>query len=251
MKKQQPKKEYHTNWFFKDNNDLDQLIYRIAYKFLQDDRYDRQKESWARYFVSLYLLGMRRAEPFYSNPTITKMHETAPQGKPIVMYYIQRTNAKHIDYKKAKDGAVVKIRKPMNALLPPASNFYEAALWDFLTDKKERAILNFDSLKSNRQLYNVTHAFEGRFKADITNGNEERLQVGISPHMLRHARAYDLHINKGLNESTVVKIFGWLTPSMLYYYEDIANQLSLKKVKEEYMQKYKDQIFNFNQVSIA
>ena len=228
-----PKNRYRTAWFFVDHENLDKLMYEIVHRYLTQGRYTRSQELWAKYFATCYLGGFRRVEPFLSKVVIDANEEGGTR-----YYHLVKTNAKH--FRAGRNGQRGdRVRIPL--LFTPA-NRYEAALWEFLAPHN-RTILDFTPLLgiegqlTKRSLANVSKMFSMRFRGDITNGEAREQNGGITPHMLRHARTYDMHIIEGYPDYVVMKIMGWNKRDMIDWYEDIKSALTIHELKEIYRQR--------------
>ena len=229
------KRIYHTSWFFVENKDLDQTIYKILENYLQQARYSRFQELWAKYFAVCYLGGYRRIEPFLSKVVIDKEEENGMK-----YYHLIKTNAKHFKSIRKINKQRVYGERVRIPLLFTAANKYEAALWEFVAPH-QREILDFSPLLggqlSRQSLADISRKFAMRFKAKITNGEITEENGGITPHMLRHARTYDLHIIEGYPDYVVMKIMGWNTRNMIDFYEDVKAALNISELKDIYIKK--------------
>ncbi len=238
------KRVYKTAWFFEEHENIDKQIYDIVYNYLKQGRYSKQQELWAKYFVTLYLGGFRRVEPFLLSPTIEKhLINNVP------FYYVIKANAKHFKRKEVidlgngkKTWRGVGDRERMKVVFMPA-NEYEGALWNFIAPH-ERQTLDFTPLLGRRQdlsaLNELSDAFSERFKARITDGKRTEENGGVTPHMLRHARAYDLHIIEGYPDYIVQKIMGWNKRDMLDWYTDIKDALNTEEMEKIYQGKLEE-----------
>ena len=229
------RKPYHTAWFFVDHKDLDKTIYGILENYLNQGRYSRFQELWAKYFALCYLGGFRRIEPFLSKVVIDSEVDNGMK-----YYHLVKTNAKHFKSIRMINNKRVYGERIRIPLLFTSANKYEASMWDFIAPH-QREILDFTPLLggqlSRQSLANISKKFSMRFKAKITNGQITEVDGGITPHMLRHARTYDLHIIEGYPDYVVQKIMGWSTRDMIDWYEDIKSALNVSELKQVYIKK--------------
>lgn len=239
--KEAPKRTYHTAWFFADHANLDKLLYDTVHGYLQEGKYSQYKELWAKFCALGYLGGYRRIELFLSRPTII-----TEQDRNKDFYHLTKVNAKHFKHWQAvgtkQNGKTiykgVGERERIPLVFTPA-NKYEAALWKFIAPH-ERETLDFSPLINEqltwKSLANVSKMFSMRFRAKITNGEKVEENGGITPHMLRHARVYDMHINERYPDFMVMKIMGWGKRDMIDWYEDIKTALTTQELKDIYFQ---------------
>lgn len=240
---------YRTAFFFKDRSNMDKLMYKIVSNYLQEGQQSKFKELYAQYFSLLYLGAMRRTEPFYSKITITRSFEHGHHFRHLTI-----VNAKHF-YKKEFVGmsegfsprAIYRgIGEHQRvAVIFPEENKYEAALWQFIAPG-DRNTLDFSPLLygkplNSESLSNISKAFSERFKSDISNPFKTEEGAGIVPHMLRHARAYDLYINHNMKEFVVLKLLRWTRRDMLDWYVDIKDTLQERELKNALFQHLADE----------
>lgn len=237
------RKEYHTAFFLADQRYLDKQIYEIVQNFMSRTRWIRNKELWAKYAIFLYLSGARRTEPFWLDPTISKVEKNGH-----LFYKVRRINEKHFEGRNPRREI---ISQTFVAWTP-----YEKSLFDFLLGGYKERTIDFKQLfigrkprkeqleEFKKQLYGaefsnpkgrnkivnsltsqISRRFSMMFKADIGNGRINIQNGNMAPHMLRHLRAYDLLVIKNLKESFVEKLIGW-GPGMADYYADIKRSMS-------------------------
>jgi Phage integrase family. len=229
------KRIYRTAWFFVEHKNLDKTIYDILESYLNQGKYSRFQELWAKYFAVCYLGGFRRVEPFLSKVAIDKEEDNGMK-----YYHLVKTNAKHFkSIRIVNDHKVYGERDRIPLLFTPA-NKYEAAMWEFVAPH-QREIIDFTPLLggilSRQSLADISRKFSMRFRAKITNGQITEQNGGVTPHMLRHARTYDLHIIEGYPDYVVMKIMGWDNRDMIDFYEDIKAALNIKELKEVYIKR--------------
>ncbi len=225
---------YRTAWFFTDHKDLDRTMYTILENYLNEGRYSRFQELWAKYFAVCYLGGFRRVEPFLSKVVIDREDEG------MRYYHLVKTNAKHFRSVRLVNNQRVYGERVRIPLLFTPANRYEAAMWEFVVPH-QREILDFTPLLGGalrrESLSDISKKFSMRFRAKITNGQITEENGGIAPHMLRHARTYDMHINEGYSDYVVQKIMGWNNREMIDWYEDIKTALNISELKQIYLKK--------------
>ncbi len=243
------KTTYKTAWFFVDHTNIDKLIYDMLSSYLNNGKYTRMKELWGKYFALLYLGGYRRVEPFLLSPTIR--HESIGGAD---FYYLKKVNAKHFKEREIihlangkKTWRGIGNRQLIDVIFMPA-NEYEAGMWRFLASG-DRETLDFTPLIRDKlsveSMSGISHLFSSRFRANITDGSRVIENGGVTPHMLRHARAYDLHIIEGYPDYHVMKLMGWDTREMLDWYEDIKNALTVQEMKNVYLRKLEERRRNY------
>jgi hypothetical protein len=132
-----------------------------------------------------------------------------------------------------------------------AENIYEHALFSYLLQNHLQETIDFTSLLPPRyasmdpeaMLKNTTkHSdmFNGltikfkMFKTDITDGRQIIKNTSITPHMLRHARAYDLIVLHGYKKAVVQQLLNWDTENMVDRYTDIRDMLKENELIQEY-----------------
>ena len=229
------KRIYRTAWFFADHKNLDKTIYAILESYLNQGKYSRFQELWAKYFAVCYLGGFRRIEPFLSKVVIDR--EVDGEMK---YYHLVKTNAKHFKSSRKVDNHRVYGERMRLPLLFTPANKWEASMWEFVAPH-QREILDFSPLLGGplswRSLADISRKFSMRFRGKITNGQITEENGGVTPHMLRHARTYDLHIIEGYPDYVVQRIMGWNKRDMIDRYEDIRAALNIRELKEIYVKK--------------
>ena len=243
------KRIYRTAWFFVEHKNLDKTIYDILESYLNQGKYSRFQELWAKYFAVCYLGGFRRVEPFLSKVAIDKEEDNGMKYYHLVKtnakhfksyYHLVKTNAKPLKSNRKVNGKKVYGERDRIPLLFTPANEYEASMWEFVAPH-QREIIDFTPLLgsplSRQSLADISRKFSMRFKAKITNGQLTEQNGGVTPHMLRHARTYDLHIIEGYPDYVVMKIMGWNSRDMIDFYEDIKAALNIKELKDIYIKK--------------
>jgi len=109
-------------------------------------------------------------------------------------------------------------------------------MWVLITDGglalSASEIFRFQEWKSIKK-ENLSCLIKTNFRADLrdTRGKLHR-ESGITPHILRHMRAFSVVVNYGVEVPLVVKWFGWTDQRMLYYYAHIRTKLSTRNQVE-------------------
>ena len=235
-------KQYKTAWYFTDEQHIDKQVFDCIHNFYSGTKAFRNKQLWGKYAAFQYLSGARRSEPFLMNPTIRKEERNGS-----VYYEIKRINEKHNE---KRSGKRVILTQTFYAF-----NTHEKALFNFLMGDSSLVTLEFTPLLSESKrnilsatdlrnaepklirkvMANISDRFVNMFKADITDGEGVREEHGgLPPHLLRHARAYDLWINEGMKPDKVQRLLGWERLATLEYYVDLRNAMKERELIAEY-----------------
>ncbi|MDE1834046.1 MAG: site-specific integrase [Candidatus Micrarchaeota archaeon] len=252
----QPKKEprelkqiHHTAWWLVDLVDTDKQVYNILKKSLEltanPKRPFRKINDLARYFVFLYLSGARRNELFIKDPTITRYTKEG-----LTFWKIGRINEKHFEGRNHD-------RREWQVSVYRAWNIYERALFDYVMEGRAALTIDFvgplilhsipqDKLKFDKlsdaektveidmRSANITKAMAKVFRTRITDGHTVIEDGGITPHMLRHTRCYDLLMNKGLRDGQVARMIGWRDVKMVQHYAYVARAMREEEMERMY-----------------
>lgn len=239
--------QYKTNWFFFDMNDIFRTIFEMINTGLRNSRISRNKELLGQYVAFIAVSGCRRNEPFLYSPTVSKFIKGGE-----TFYKITRLNEKNFSKGKARR------RQVFSPIFMPREDRYEKALFEYLLNGKSLAKLNFsplilskkDNLSPDRfdglpyeekeallekRSAHITRIIKNTFRTKITNGHKIMEDEGVNPHILRHVRAYDLVINKGIKKEMVAKLLGWSDDKMVGYYSDIKNAMREEEMIGEYL----------------
>lgn len=245
--KAKTRNQYKTNWFLYDMNNVYKVIFLMIKEGLANGRLSRNKELLGKYVAFIAVSGSRRNEPFLYSPTITKFEKN---GR--VFYKITKLNEKNFMKGKSKK------RQIISPIFSPKNDKYEKALFDYLIDGRAIVKLNFGSLLLSendrlneaefevssyedkekilkKRASHITRSVQSTFKAKITNGHKVMENQGVNPHILRHVRAYDLVINKGIKKEMVAKLLGWSNDNMVGYYSDIKNAMRAEEMVDQYL----------------
>ena len=71
---------------------------------------------------------------------------------------------------------------------------------------------------------NMSAVIKRHFKTTLTDGENTDYQ-GITPHILRHLRFYNVKINKGYPDDLIQSYFGWTSKDMFEHYLYIDKQV--------------------------
>ena len=230
---------YKTAWYFYNPAEIDKQVFDMIQNFLSNTRAFRNKQLWSNYAALLYLSGARSVELFLKPPSLNKLIKNDK-----TYYQIHHINAKHFNDKRKREIIDIPFR---------AFNVYEDGLFQYLMQGRQTMKFDFtpllsaanmrafakedpehtDSASLRKIMTTVTKRFNQMFKADITNGDIRHEHGNVTPHMLRHIRAYDLWINEGMKPQFVQKVFGWKRLSMLEYYADLSRAMQTKEMLAE------------------
>ncbi len=164
-----------------------------------------------RYFCWLYLTGSRKREPFlqpYPRIAVSK-----PSSLPWKVVKVTRMLEKSF----IKPG-----ERTVHEQNIPIFDATEDRLWKIVLDDYEVLDISdlFERMERHDAHNGITGIIERNFKADVREEATGKLikKAPITPHMLRHHRAYNLYIERGLDDDLVVSLFGWRDARMLGYY---------------------------------
>jgi hypothetical protein len=173
-----------------------------------------------KYYYFLYLTGSRLREPLEEPaPTIEIINEGG-----LVHVEIHKVNLKH----KAQDGQGHAVMEQAF----PVFNEWEQKMWTYITDGglavRADEIFKFKEWKSTSK-QNLNCLVKSNFRTNLrdTKGKVHR-NAGITPHILRHMRAFNVTVNYGVEVPLAVKWFGWTDQRMLYYYAHIRERLNVR-----------------------
>ncbi|MEM4097316.1 MAG: tyrosine-type recombinase/integrase [Candidatus Micrarchaeaceae archaeon] len=184
-----------------------------------------------RYVLWLYATGSRKREPFlepYPRVSISK-----PRGLPWRVVKVSRVIEKAF-IKGTNDRVIHEQNIP---------------IFDQTEDKIWRKILNdyddmdLEPLFQNMAKHDVHNGLTGivqnNFHCDMREEFSGKLikDAPITPHALRHHRAYNLYIERGLDKDLVVSLFGWKDDRMLDTYAYI-NRSAKGRAQIEALKKF-------------
>ncbi len=181
-----------------------------------------------------YFSGARIGEPLRTDRLVC--YEKDHNGERIA--YIEKDNEKHLsDVRKKKTGQKTELgaerykklgKRTITIANIPLNEEYDIKMWDFITNglPDERGLARtFDVFGGYEALARVSKAFKGHFCANLTDGYKTFDNHGITPHILRHLRAYNLQINRRYPAELIQAYMGWDTADMLSHYVYISKQL--------------------------
>ena len=227
-----PIRKNRNGWYFPHplNANISKEIYEMGMRYyeLMLDPHKRPRRRFKNptslvnvlYFI--YLTGCRQQEVFKKPYPTISFHEKTIDGTKLTWVEITRLNQKQ---KKEKNKLV--------DCMMPIFDQWEQKMWEFMSSggqvTQAEAIFKYKSWKSTKERY-ICELFENAFKTTLINDNdpERRSQsnAGITPHILRHARAYDILCNRNLERIDCQKILGWASDKMIDHYIDIRNRLA-------------------------
>ena len=262
-------KLYKTSWLFANRTDLDGQVYDMIARGMQETGVVPNRQLLFEYAAFLYLSGCRRCEPFLKSPTVSKFESGGRS-----FYKIVRANEKHFTNPKQaclecnamlsgrkakrehgqqtghKKSKYVADRKTLTQIIF-AENPSEEALFQFIMQgriqrtfdffallpaKAQAALkvepLNFKVVASGATI--LSRKFAKIFKANLSDGKEAFENAGPVPHMLRHARAYDLLVTHRLPISLVQRLLGWQTRDLVDRYADVSSGIESQEILEQY-----------------
>ncbi len=200
-------------------------------------------------FLFLYLAGARLGEALHSDRIIA--YEKVHKGRRIA--YIEKINEKHFinpSFKCLECGVELPSRSKMKAHLEDyhrgssrgfkvlgergksVANLplegYDAKRWDDIMRgvQDERGLgKKFAKLGGYQAAANLSQVLKHNFRANMTDDKNIYEDHGITPHNLRHLRAYNMLINKGYPPELIQAYMGWARKDMLEHYVYIQKQL--------------------------
>ena len=243
---------------FVDRANADKVFFGMLQNAMENTPLFRNKQLFFQYTTLLYVAGARRIEPFLKPTTIQKINDNGNN----VFFKVTRLNAKHFSSSRircticntefnsirkfrahqaeAQHKGYVNIasRRVLSSIFFTFNEF-ERALFEYLLQGRLQTTIDFSALlpaaarstfeegfpndinKLEAALPSIDKKFK-MFKTDITDGSQIMKNASITPHMLRHARAYDLIANHGVQTHLVQKLLGWQTSDMVNRYADVS-----------------------------
>lgn len=235
-------KKYGNNLYLTDLSNISKEIYQIGLRRqmqlmkLKTPGNSKNPTNLTKLFYLTYQTGARIGE-LIRDP-YPKM--TVANYKKWTIMHVDKINEKHWKEKKHLDQITGKIDRYGNNIkktdfensvrewMPqniPIDDVSDKLMWDFITD--DGGSLNNTWLKdyTYSQRQSLHHRFAYSFRARLTDGSITKVR-GITPHILRHLRAYNLLFNKGYEMSFIQAFFGWTKAQMLTdHYVYIKNAL--------------------------
>jgi integrase len=243
---------YKNTWFFaKEAVNICDMVWQIGEAYRRNGKVKRFKypAELTKYFYFLYLTGSRLNEPLLGNPKIQFVHRNPVGGKVGASYInITKTNEKHFlqkvplsDKDPGFDSMGRRRRKPLdlekskrdvNYMTLPILCESEFLMWKLITEEGDNLnVENIFKFKQWGKLYDarLSRFISRNFKTDLRDDRDIlHKNTGITPHILRHMRAYNVLINHSIPDKIAMNWFAWSDQKMLYYYAHIKAQLKFK-----------------------
>ncbi len=163
-----------------------------------------------RYFDWLYLTGSRKKEPFLK--PYPKINIFKPKGFPWRIVKVTRVIEK----------SFANGERTIHEQNIPIFDVTEDKLWRKVLNDYETFELDdlFSSMEKHDIHNGLTGIIERNFHCNMREEATGRLlkDAPITPHALRHHRAYNLYIERGLDKDLVTSLFGWRDDRMLDFY---------------------------------
>ena len=199
--------------------------YEVEYHTPRIGRHSRRPADVERYFLWLYVTGSRMGEPFLKPyPVISIMK---PKDMPWKIIKVTRPIEKAFE-KGTREHELIEQNIPV--FDQTEEEIWRIVLDDYqvtdIDDLFERMSKRFYSRKTGKRMGSLTKVIQHNFRADMRT-EKGRLIEGapISPHALRHHRAYSLLLQRGMPEKLVISLFGWREDKMLYRYAYMSREI--------------------------
>ena len=209
------KKTYKSKFFLTNMSNISKSIYEIGKKKRGEIYLRKGKQQFHNYsamvklFYLTYLTGARIGEMIRNDPA-PKAEVIGYKGYTIVK--ITRQNQKN--FQKSD-----KTKREIIISNFPVDEEFEVLMWTYIFDNGTNNNLDFlASFGGYEKRSAISHLIESNFRTDLTDGEKIYKQAGISPHILRHLRDFNLRVNKGYPREVVKKLIGWHTEDMMDYY---------------------------------
>jgi integrase len=227
-----PKRRYSNKWIFADlSTDISKQIYECGQGYLFNARKGHNIFSYpaqlTRFFYFLGMTGARLKEPV--DPPVKIVISNANHETTVT---IDKLSEKH----KGPNGG----KKIITQVLP-VFNEWERKMWMYITDggmlqRGEDIFLfkEWNSLKKN----NLNQLIKHNFRINLRDLDDVvHRQHGITPHILRHMRAFSmLQYTRGRTD-LVLTWMDWKDVKMLLYYAQLARlmttQNQLKALRDD------------------
>jgi len=219
-----PLKQNRNMWYFHNTTDLSKQIWELGqgyYKRMINPESKpkhpiKNPASLVKLLYFLFLTGARQQEPFLEPFPIVEIVQK-PEWTYVVITHV---NEKHPGQK-------------VNTVIEtiPIFDEYEKKMWEWITDygsaKDGESIFRYKAWKSTRK-NNITALFNKNFTTTLEDPNHKvHKNEGISPHILRHLRAYHVLIRHNVPREMAQIWFGWDNQNMIDYYSDIRNVMKV------------------------
>ncbi len=164
-----------------------------------------------RYVDWLYLTGSRKREPFLQ--PYPRINISKPKGLPWKVIKVTRVIEK--SFINPNERTILEQNIPI-------FDAVEDRLWRKVLNDYETLDLDdlFSRVEEHDRNNGITGIIENNFKANMREESTGKLlkDAPITPHAFRHHRAYNLYIERGLDDDLVVSLFGWKDARMLGWY---------------------------------
>lgn len=221
-----PIRRYRNRWTFADlSKNTCEQIWRIGQEYYMKFREGpRPRHSIShpvqlvKYFYFLYLTGCRLMEPIKEPVRLSMQHQDG--GTQVIVRHL---NEKHPTADGNPDFTTAEF---------PVFDEWEQKMWLFITD----GAINTDSddifrFKDWGALNTscMSHLIDRNFFVDLKDlSGKAHRHEGLSPHILRHMRAFNVVITHNVRPELAITWFGWKDIKMLYYYAHIKELMSIR-----------------------
>lgn len=222
--KPKPTRTNKNNWYFDNREDVCAEVWKAGERYMtlfqkketRPRRHMQYPAMLTKYMFFLFLSGSRAMEPILSENM--QLEVRSDSGNNYI--YIKRVNEKH----KEPNGD----RQQIEVIVPIFCE-YERKMWKYITNKgmemNTKQIFQFDNW--GRLNHRKLNGYISNFRVDLRdNNNSLKKQCRLTPHILRHMRAFNMLINHKAQDTFIIKIMGWNNTQMLYYYAHIRNMLT-------------------------
>lgn len=224
-------KKNKNQYFFTDLGNVSKQVYEVG-KNTRERSYLNMGHQGTpvkdlvgliKLFYFLYLTGARIGE-MLRDPKPKILQTFSYKGYTFVK--LQRVNEKNFDkyeitgqnsrgrpiYKGIGDREILTVNIPID-------DAYDKLMWDYIFDNGANLNVNFlGDFGGYGDRSRISHMISNNFRANLNDGERIHKQSGITPHMLRHMRDFNLRVNKGYEPESVMKIIGWHNEKMMRYY---------------------------------
>lgn len=232
-----PLRRSQNDWFFADlSHPICEQVWEIGQVYNRRVKEKSIKHmntfpiQLIRYFYFMYLTGARRMEPTM-NPLsidIQRMTERDEAGnsKQYSVVKITKVNEKH----RSANGID---RKTMTQVIPIFDEA-EQKMWNFITDggteQDPERMFRFAQWPSIGKS-NLSGLIKTNFHTNLKDPRmpkKKHIDAGITPHILRHMRVFNVIVNHNVPEAYATVLFGWKDSKMIYYYAHLQETLGFK-----------------------
>ena len=220
-----PRRRNKNQWHFNNSHDCCKEVWEMGERYMatfqaketRPRRHMKYPALLTKYTLFLYLTGARAMEPILSENM--QLEVKSESGNNYI--YVKRVNEKHFEANKS--------RQQMEVVIPIFCE-YERRMWKYITNKgldmNTKLIFQFDNW--GKLTHDKLNRYVGNFKTDLRDdaGSLHR-GARMTPHILRHMRAFNLLINHRAPDALIVGIMGWDNNQMLYYYAHIRTMMKM------------------------